>query len=358
MTLKTPMMQRLGAVEKQLVQSPEGPTNSSSPGQTVVQRSRAVIGLTAIWREGEGVDGVSFEARVAQVVRGACANLLRAPVSASLTALTIAGAVFLVGAFLLLMQIGSKFLMQQSEAVAISIFLRDQASAGDVQDLARMVAPLVNGRAVNYTDKRQALDNFRKMLGADAGILDGIEADNPLPASLEVRIDSPEHIETMYRAVSERLKDHHAVDSVRFSRGVVQQLQRVFFVLKSVGLVIGLFLVAITAFIIANTIKLALYAHRTEVEIMRLIGARSSALYAPFVLEGVLQGIAGAFVGLAGVHGVFFVLRDAVARSELLQALVPGLETLSSSATAGCLGFGVVVGLIGSLLALRRFSRG
>jgi cell division protein FtsX len=92
-----------------------------------------------------------------------------------------------------------------------------------------------------------------------------------------------------------------------------------------------------------------------EVEIMQLVGARRGAIYAPYILEGLLQGFVGAAVGLLLVFSVFLFVRDALFRTDLLQFLFPQFQFLSLWASAWILIAGGLVGMTGSFLAVRRF---
>jgi cell division transport system permease protein len=159
----------------------------------------------------------------------------------------------------------------------------------------------------------------------------------------------------VYRAVTERFHDVGRVESVRYSRGAVQQIKKMLRLVQVVGAIGLVFLFVIAGFIIANTIKLALYNHRTEVEIMQLVGARRAAICAPYLLEGFVQGVLGAAVGLLGVLIVFISTRNFLHKAEVLQALFPNFTFIPGLYIGGTLIAGAVVGVIGSFLAVRRF---
>ena len=116
-----------------------------------------------------------------------------------------------------------------------------------------------------------------------------------------------------------------------------------------------IFLLVITGFIIANTIKLALYNHRMEIEIMELVGSRRGAIYAPYMLEGLGQGIVGAAVGIGIVFLVFLLINSTMAKSEFLQMLFSSFQFLPVSVLLYILVAGAGVGMSGSFLAVRRF---
>ncbi len=319
------------------------------------QQERTSIGLTTIWSEGQGVERVSMRALVGHVLRRAYENIARSPVTATLTTVTIAIALFLLGIFLLVVRNCTVAVSQESRDVMINIFLKDAVNAEEAQAIGKQLAPLLGGLPVVYTDKSRALESFKVMLGEDAAILQGLEAENPLPASLDIELNEPQEAEQLYQKLSEQLKGDARIESIRYSRGVIQQLKRILAVVEVGGLIGVLFILGIAGFIIANTIKLALYTHRMEVEIMQLVGARRGAIYAPYVLEGLLQGLVGAVVGLLLVFSVFLFVRDALLRTDLLQFLFPSFQFLSLWSGAWMLLAGGLVGMTGSFLAVRRF---
>jgi cell division transport system permease protein len=235
------------------------------------------------------------------------------------------------------------------------VFLKDGLSQGELDGLSRQIHELSGGQAVTYIDKGQALQFFRNSLGDDARILEGLDADNPLPASLQVQLGSAEEAELVYGKVSRRLAESSKVESVRYSRGGVQQIRKMIDLVRVLGAVGMFFLFVIAGFIIANTIKLALYNHRVEIEIMQLVGARRPAIYVPYLLEGLVQGITGAAVGLGGVFLVFVFFRNFLGESELLRVMLPSFMFIPSAYVAVILAAGALVGVIGSFLAVRRF---
>jgi cell division transport system permease protein len=320
-----------------------------------LQQERASIGLVTIWGEGQGVERPSLGALTGHVLRRAYENLSRSSVTATLTTVTIAIALFMLGVFILVVRNCSIAVSQESGDVMINVFLKDAVSADDAQVISREIAPLLGDLPVVYTDKLKALESFKGMLGEDAAILDGLDAENPLPPSLDIKIDKPDEAERLHAALSEKLAGDARIEAIRYSRGVIQQLRRILKIVEVGGLLGVLFILGITGFIIANTIKLALYTHRMEVEIMQLVGARRGAIYAPYVLEGLLQGIIGAVFGLLLVFSVFLFVRDALLRTDLLQFLFPQFQFLSLWAIAWILVAGGMVGMTGSFLAVRRF---
>jgi cell division transport system permease protein len=316
---------------------------------------RTPIGITAIWNEGHSFDKVSLVALASHCVTQAYQNIRRSSVTHILTVITIAVAIFLLGIFSLFIHNSSLAVAREGGDMVVMVFLKDNVPQSEVDTLAGQLRQSAPGLTVSYTDKTQALVSFRKMLGDDARMLEGLDADNPLPASLNVQLKSAEEAERLYGVISEKFSGHPKVDSVRYSRSGVTQIRKMIGVIEVVGIVGMVFLFLIAGFIIANTIKLALYNHRIEIEIMQLVGARRVSIYAPYMLEGLAQGLLGAGVGLIGVLGVFLVCRSFLHDASVLQLIVPSFTFIPVIHIIGVLIAGAIVGVTGSFLAVRRF---
>jgi cell division transport system permease protein len=317
--------------------------------------NRTPIGITAIWSEGQSVHKVSLSALALHCVSQAYENVRRSSVTHILTVVTIAVAIFLLGIFSLFVHNSSTAVARESGEMVVMVFLKDAASQSEIDGMAAQLRQIAPGLSVTYTDKAQALSSFRKMLGDDARMLEGLEVDNPLPASLNVKLASAEEAERLYGIIVEKLSGHAKVDSVRYSRSGVAQIRKMIRLIQIVGAAGMVFLFIIAGFIIANTIKLALYNHRLEIEIMQLVGARRGSIYAPYMLEGLAQGLLGAAVGVLGVLGVFLVCRSFLNDATVLQLVLPSFEFIPGIHIVGVLIAGAVVGVTGSFLAVRRF---
>ena len=253
-------------------------------------KERSTIGLHKIWSEGQGVERVSMLAVIGHVTRRAVENLRRSRITSSLTVVTIAVALSVLSFFALIVGNCAQSVQRESGEMSVMVFLRDSVTPIEVDDIKKGLSDLTQGLTVTYMDKAAALASFRAMLGDDASMLEGIDTQNPLPASINIAISDARHADKLFADVSERLASSTFIDSIRYSRSGVQQLKKLLRIVE-VGGTVGMgFLLVITGFIIANTIKLALYNHRMEIEIMELVGARRGSIYAPYLLEGLGQG--------------------------------------------------------------------
>lgn len=319
------------------------------------QRERSPIGLVTIWREGGGLEKVSLFSLFGHVVRRSWENLRRATLTSTLTVVTIAVALSVLSFFALVVRNAGLSVERETGDMMVMVFLRDSATPSDIEGIKSQLGDLTKGLSVTYMDKSQALESFRKMLGDDATMLEGIETQNPLPASINITLENPTRADALFDSVSDRLATSTAIESIRYSRSGVKQLKRLLTIVEVGGSIGMLFLLVITGFIIANTIKLALYSHRMEIEIMELVGARRGSIYAPYVLEGLGQGVVGAAVGIGIVFSVYLLINNAMAKSEFLQLLFPAFHFLPGNLLIYIVASGAVVGMGGSFLAVRKF---
>lgn len=330
--------------------------SSQQPGMPISQQpARHSIGLDKIWGEGQAGQRVSLLALCGHIVRRAFGNLRRSPITVVLSIVTISIALFLLSAFSLILHNCSRAVSREGGELVVMVFLKDSASSVDVERISSAMAKLMPGGKVAFTDKAKALSNFRTLLGNDASMLEGLEQENPLPASLEMQAVSAEQAESIFEEVSRRLSGDSAVESVRYSRAGVQQIKKILSLVRGAGMVGIVFLLVITGFIIANTIRLALYGHRMEIEIMQLVGARRAAIMAPYVIEGLVQGLLGALVAIGFSFLLFLTLQGFLARADALSALFPAIEFLPAPQLALIVAAGAVVGMAGSFLAVRRY---
>jgi cell division transport system permease protein len=176
-----------------------------------------------------------------------------------------------------------------------------------------------------------------------------------LPASLEIRLKPGQREATA--AVVERLSRNKALGELHYGREWLERFEAFLLLLRTIGAALGGFLVLAALVIVANTIKLTLYARQDELEAMTMVGATALFIKLPYLLEGALQGLAGSVVAL----GVSFVAFRIVLRESLGNILLlTGIDTIHflPPVWQGLLvAAGALIGVLGSLLALRKFVR-
>lgn len=225
-------------------------------------------------------------------------------------------------------------------------------SAERQQELVAAIKALEGVEDAIFISKEEGLEQFRQRLGPDnQDILTGLEH-NPLPDIIQIKFSDA----TRVVAVSELAATMPGVTKVDYGRGVVERLLRLTDALRTGGTGLVILLIIATVLTISNTIRLAVFARRREIAIMKLVGATDWFIRRPFVMEGILLGAAGAGVAMlitsAGYDYLVGVIRTSI---PFLPVLPP--EQISTTLTTYLLILGAVLGAIGSSISIRRFLR-
>ena len=271
---------------------------------------------------------------------------------------TIFLSLLIIGIFLVGGSVVNNVVKSVEQEVNITVWIADSASSSDVQSLQSDIKSMSSVANVTYTDKDQALENFKASSSSD--IAESLDGQNPLPASIDVELSDPKMVEDVAAQIEanntfQKICDNPS-DSLRYGEKTVDRL----FQLTSYVRVIGVALVGLLIFIalvfINNTIRLAILARRKEIAIMRLVGASNGFIRGPFLMEGALHAIVGAALAI----GTLEVLRN-LALPKLQDALTWLPIDLSASTFVMfyvlLAVFGLVIGLIGSAFAMRRYLK-
>jgi cell division transport system permease protein len=235
----------------------------------------------------------------------AAGSLWRSRRAALLSVLTIAGGLFVLGFFLALNANLQRIVQRWTTSAELSVFLNDDATPEQMQTVQNLIAKSGLAAHHEYVSKEQAAVRFKQDFPDLAVTADRLTS-NPFPASFEVRL-KPD-VQEAGGAVDNfaaALGALHGVADVRYDRRWMTRLTALVRTLRALGLAIVILLAIASAVTVANVVRLAAYAREDEIEIMELVGAPLAYVRGPFVVEGVLQGGAGAVLALVVLWGVF-----------------------------------------------------
>ena len=280
----------------------------------------------------------------------AALSLWRGRQAGILSTLTIALALFVLGGFLLVTANLDRLGSEWSRAAELSVYLKDDVTAEQRRTVEAVLAPGEIVASHEYVSKSDALVRFKQTFSDLAPALDTVET-NPLPASFEVRLRPGPDAGAAVDVLAARLQQLPGVADVRYDRQWLDRLLSAIRVIRGVGFLLGSVLTIAAALTVANVVRLALYARRDELDIMQLVGAPQAYIRGPFVMEGVLQGGAGALLALA-VLGVAYVALRARYLVPLATALnVSSIHFLPAQLCVLLVIGGMAVGCIGGLVA-------
>jgi cell division transport system permease protein len=282
--------------------------------------------------------------------RRAVVNLWRAPLPTLLAMITIALALFLAAILGAAVSSARALLVSWGAQPAVTAYLDRALSDDQARAIGEMVRTQERVQVVHVTPA-QALDRLRVQLGTLSDALDGLPG-NPLPGTLEITPAPGADV----RALAQRVGGLPGVREVDYGREWFERLEALGRALRQFGTA-ALAIVAFAALlVVANTIRLAVYARRDEIEIMKLVGATDGYVRVPFLIEGALQGLCGALLASAALVAAQRIVLPRASAAFSFAAGVPAPH-LTGASVAFLAAAGALVGLCGSYLAVARFLR-
>ncbi|MGH2628862.1 MAG: permease-like cell division protein FtsX [Anaerolineales bacterium] len=283
------------------------------------------------------------------VMRETAGNLRRNLLMTTAAILTVAVSLSLVGGALLLKQGVARATLQWRGGVELNIFLNPDVATTQRDAIQTQLDNMPEVRRTTFVDQQAAYDEFKQMFANSPDMVESVTA-NDLPPSFRVIPRQPELVES----VGGRFTKVEGVKEVVYAKETVETLIRFTTFLRNVIFVIAGVLLLSAALLILNTIRMAIFARRREVAVMKLVGATNWFIRVPFMLEGMVQGLAGAaasFLVLVVSRGL---IANALEGNELIEQFV-----VSSADVMGTgffiLAMGAIVGGTGSALAVSRF---
>ncbi|MBI3072703.1 MAG: ABC transporter permease [Deltaproteobacteria bacterium] len=290
-------------------------------------------------------------------VRTALSALTRTPVLSAVSILTMSATLTLLGAHQLLSLAMESTLADLGTEARLALVLKDAVTDAARLSLAREINALDEVARVDYVSREAARDNLKKTLGAQAAVLDTLP-ENPLPASLEITLQSGVRGVDTLRRIASKYRAHPAVDEVVTAESAVLRLEAETTLLRISGTAIGILLILATLLLVANTIRLTVYARRDEIAIMTLCGATDAYVRTPFIIEGAIHGVIGTALATSLLFGAHFALAaplaDLISRAVGLSITLP---VPSFSFVLSLLVIALAVGVVGSAISVRRFLR-
>jgi cell division transport system permease protein len=283
------------------------------------------------------------------VLRETVTNLRRNLLMTTAAVLTVAVSLALVGGALLLQQAVNKATIRWRGGVELSIFLNTDIAPTQRDGIRAELQAMPEVRKVSFVDQEAAYEEFKTMFANSPDMAESVTAKD-LPPSFRVIPRQPELAET----IGERFTKREGVREVSYAKDAVDTLIKVTSYLKwGISIVAGVLLLS-AALLILNTIRMAIFARRREVAVMKLVGATNWFIRVPFMLEGMVQGLVGAAAAFVALWFGRVAIEGIVNSNTILgQFVVSNADVFGTGVFI--LFMGGVVGAIGSAIAVSRF---
>lgn len=242
-----------------------------------------------------------------------------------------------------------------SDDFTIVAFIDNKADEEKEEKILKDIKKLSNIDSITYTSKKDVAKEMMDSSETFRSIISSWdEEENPLSDTYSIKVKDLEKIEK----TANKIKKIDGIEIVKYGEGMVDSMVTIFDIVKKVLIVIVIGLVIVTAFLIANTIKITIFSRQEEIEIKRLVGASNFSIKQPFAIEGLIIGILGSIIPiLATIYGYSFLYEKTGGKifSQFIRLVKPFPFVLNISVVL--LIIGAVVGMIGSNRAVRKYLK-
>lgn len=235
----------------------------------------------------------------------------------------------------------------------IVVYLEKDVKEQDIENIKSEIINIEGVKETKFISKEEQKNNMAEYNDAFETILNYLD-ENPLLDSYVVFVDDIKEISS----IAEKINAIQNVETTKYGEGMVEEVVSAFDIIEKGTIFMVIALVLVTVFLIGNTIKLTIYSRRSEIEIMRLVGASNTAIKLPFVFEGLMLGVIGAIIPVCitiygyvilynTLHGYLF--------SEMLRLVEPYNFVFWVSGLLVLIG--AVVGMFGSARSVRKYLK-
>lgn len=267
---------------------------------------------------------------------------------------SIAAVLIILGVVLILvLSINSMVVDTQDKLDQVEVFLEEDLDAQAQDNIRELIEKQDGVLSVIYRTKEQALEILKDQWGEDSYLLEGLDEENPLPESFVVQLKELSYGDSVVDA----LKDKDGIKKISYHEEAIDKLLMIANYVQKGGLIIIGMLIAVSVFIISNTIKLTVNARSREINIMKYVGATNAYIKGPFVIEGVLFGLIGAIISIFviyyGYGYIFDIINDRLYAFFNVMLVAPTM--IFDDIAIIFLAIGAGIGALGSLISMKRF---
>lgn len=298
--------------------------------------------------------GEGFGGRLGYYVRRALVNIRQNVFVNVVTIGTIALALLIVSLFLLVFVNMESAADNWSERVQVTVYFDHELTPQEQTGFRTRIQAIGGVSRVTYVSRDEALKRFKGRLRGQEALLEGVLPEI-LPTSLEISLKRSSRDTLSVETFVGALKRIPGITEVQYGEEWVRRFNIFLNFMRLVGALLGAFLVVAVLFIVSNTIKLTIYARRDELEVMSLVGATRFFIKAPFLVEGIVQGGAGALIAVTLLFGLYELFLYNADSFLTFNPATSGLSFLPPEYIGALLLSGILLGFMGSLTSLRRF---
>ena len=295
--------------------------------------------------------------RLLYLLREALANVRTNRTTTVVAVATTAFTFACVGVFLLLYVNLRAMALSLEQDIQVMVYLQDDVTGQVKSEIEQQLKADRAVAALTFVSKEQALADFQVQFPAESNLLQGLGR-NPLPASFVVTLAAESRSSDAMRRWADRAQLIPGVGQVQYNQAWVEALASLVRYIELAAIIVGVILSAASVTIIANTIRLALYSRREEIEILGMIGASTTFIRVPYLLEGAALGFLGSALSLVILKAGFELFRHDIRSASRFLGVDALLTFFPWEMCIVLVVVGLFLGFSGSFLSLLRFGDG
>lgn len=234
----------------------------------------------------------------------------------------------------------------------VELYLQDSVSDTEWMELSGRIGAMDCVESVQYVSKEKAMKIMKKRWGNNGYLLDGLSS-NPLPASLQVKMKTIGKTAEFVKTI----RKEKGVEDVVCRQDEIDKIMKITEHIQIGAVIVIFFLIVVSVVVVANTIRLTVLARGGAISIMKYVGATNWFIRAPFLMEGIIIGVAAALLSTVIVSGLYGAFVDRYSEKILVMLsmqLLP-VSGLAGKVTVIFLGLGISIGAAGSIISMRKF---
>ncbi len=285
-------------------------------------------------------------------IKEAFSGIIRNRSMALASIASVTSSLFVFGVMLcIVLNLNNIMVKTQHQFNSINIYLEDSLSESEISDIGSAIKTLDNTQKVTYESKEVALQKLKERWGDKAYLLDG--RDNPLQNSYILDIKDSKQANVTVQQV-QAIK---GVEEIRYYKDVIDQLTKIVNIINKFGLMLMAVLVFVSVFIISTTIRLTINARKSEIFIMKYMGATNWFVRWPFIIEGLILGFVGSAIAIGITYGSYNVMYDFFTTDQIsfINGYILTIDDVFMDIVTVFLAMGIGIGTVGSVASVREY---
>ncbi len=270
------------------------------------------------------------------------------------TIIIITLSILIISAFGLFFINADEIINSWKKGIRMMAYLESDLPSTRIESLQEKLKTVYGIQTVTFISKEAALDKLKGLMGQQTGLLEDLKK-NPLPDAFEIQLLPASETNQHLEAMAHQIASIDAIVDVEYGQQWMGRISSFLNLFRFAGFGMGGLFFMATIFIVANTIRLVLYSRREEIEIMRLVGATDRFIKTPFYIQGIIQGLSGALIGLGILFSVYIAVSANINESAWITNFHMQFFPIKYSLLI--VSASMMMGLLGCYLSLKQFLK-